>query len=458
MSILRQNPGDVDLSVSLYRDGTKLSNEDGGYDLKEFIRGFEIYESITSATLEAKIIIEDSAGLIDSLTASEVFKVQIKGSIIDRTFFMRSYNIQSRSRSNQTTDVYILNLVSDEFIKNECVNVFGNTKVIFKNNTETSQIVKTILKDKRFIGTRKNLFLEETLNKQEFVAPNWRAFDAIYWMTERSIRKTKSGGVLQNGFAFYENAMGYHYKSIDKMIEDVADMTSSKDTNYTTGKPKLYTYTYSPKSTATDASADQFKISTVVFPEEKNFLMGLRHGSWSGFSIGFDPVTVNSTEKTKYGSTVQDAYQYSISNMWNKMSHLNKGQKNPMEKMDKNIQQLMNFPKRVRYTMLPNQIFDEKFKNNPQKNYEQLVELQAYQWMRIESLKHVKLQITIPGNLDLYAGAGIEIVIPSTRRSGSHTKIDEIYSGRYLIASLTHSTTGANMKTELFLMKDSTST
>lgn len=458
MTIQRQNPGDVDLSVSLYRDGTKLSDKDGGYDLKEFVRGFEIYESISSSTLEAKIILEDSAGLIDSLTASEVFRIQVKGSIIDRTFFMRSYNIESRSRNNQTTDIYIINLVSDEFIKNECVNVFGNSKIIFKNKTETSQIVETILKDKRFIGTRKNLFLEETLNKQEFVAPNWRAFDAIYWMTERSIRKTKAGGTLQNGFAFYENAMGYHYKSIDKMIEDITSMTSSGETNYTTGKPKLYTYSYSPKSTSTDASSDQFKINTVVFPEEKNFMMGLRHGSWSGYSIGFDPVTVNSTEKNKSGNTVVDAYQYSIDDMWSKMSHLNKGQRNPMENMDKSIQQLMKFPKRVRYTVLPNQIFDPKFKNNPQKNYEQLVELQAYQWMRIESLKHVKLQITIPGNLDLYAGSGIDIVIPSTRKSGSDTKIDELYSGRYLIASLTHSTTGTNMKTELFLMKDSTAT
>ena len=123
--------------------------------------------------------------------------------------------------------------------------------------------------------------------------------------------------------------------------------------------------------------------------------------------------------------------------------------------MDETVQELINYPKRVRYSMLPNQIFDPKYQNNPQKNYENLVELQAYQWMRIESLKNVKLQITIPGNLDLYAGAGIDIIIPATQKSGKKTKIDERYSGRYLIASLTHSTTGATMKTELLLMKDS---
>jgi hypothetical protein len=105
--------------------------------------------------------------------------------------------------------------------------------------------------------------------------------------------------------------------------------------------------------------------------------------------------------------------------------------------------------------MLPNQIFDPKYKNQPQKNYEELVELQAYQWMRIESLKNVKLQITIPGNLDLYVGSGINIIMPTTQKSGEKPKIDERYSGRYMIASLTHSTTGAKLVTELLLMKDS---
>ena len=369
---------------------------------------------------------------------------------------MRSYNIESRSRTNQGSDVYIVNLVTDEFIKNEATNIFGNTRTVFNNKTETSQIVSTILKDNRFLGTRKKIFAEETLNKQEFVAPNWRPFDAIYWMSERSIRKSQSGGVLQNGFAFYENALGFHYKSIDQMIEDVTNMKEDGKTNFTTGVPRLYRYNYAPKSVELDQSTDQFKISSIVFPNEKNYLMGLRHGAWSGYSIGFDPNTITQSKMGESTDMSVDAYYYTLQDVWSKMSHLNKGQKNPITYMDETVQKLISYPKRVRYSMLPNQIFDPKYQNNPQKNYENLVELQAYQWMRIESLKNVKLQITIPGNLDLYAGSGIEIIIPSSQKSGEKTKIDERYSGRYLIASLTHSTTGATMKTELFLMKDST--
>ncbi|AGH06703.1 hypothetical protein Sn250709_014 [Synechococcus phage S-RIM2] len=455
MTLERQNPGDVNMSVSIIKDGKKLKNDAGEYELKEFVRGFEIFESIGSATLEAKLIIQDTAGLINTLTGTELFEIRLIGSIIDRTFYMRSYSLESRSKINQDSETYIVNLVSDEFIKNECVNVFGNSRVIFNNKTETSQVVDTILTDKRFLKTRKNVYLEETLNKHEFIIPNWRPFDTIYWMTERSIRKTKTGGVLQNGFAFYENALGYHYKSLDKMIEDIRDMSETKETNYTSGQTRLYTYGYSPKSVEQTQATDQFKISTITFPDEKNFLMGLRHGAWSGFSIGFDPATISSSKMGESTDMSVDAHRYKISELWSKMSHLNTGQGNPIEKMDTSVRQLIDFPKRVRYTMLPNQIFDPKYKNQPQKNYEELVELQAYQWMRIESLKNVKLQITIPGNLDLYVGSGINIIMPTTQKSGEKPKIDERYSGRYMIASLTHSTTGAKLVTELLLMKDS---
>jgi hypothetical protein len=275
-------------------------------------------------------------------------------------------------------------------------------------------------------------------------------------MSQRAVRKTQKGKTLQNGFAFYENALGFHFKSIDKMIEDINSQDSVDKTNQTTGEPRLYVYTQAPKR-VDDGTEDQFKISKIVFPGEKNFLMGLRHGTWSGYSIGFDPNTISNSKFGESTDMSVDAYRYSINEEWNKMSHLRGGRNsNPIESMDDGVKAMIDYPKRVRYTVLPNQVFDPKYQNNPQKNYEALVELQAYQWMRMESLKSTKLQIEIPGNLDLYVGAGIEIELPATFRKGSKPTLDERYSGRYLIASLSHKTTGFNMVTELLLMKDST--
>ena len=81
--------------------------------------------------------------------------------------------------------------------------------------------------------------------------------------------------------------------------------------------------------------------------------------------------------------------------------------------MDKNVQEEYSTPKRVRYCMLPSQAFDPKYKNSPQSNYQELVELQAYQYMRCESLKHIKCLVRMSGNIDLYAGGGIELTLPA---------------------------------------------
>jgi len=456
MTLQRFETGEVSVNISVYRNGQVVKNAEGATDLYEFVRAVEVYESVTSATLEARIVFQDNAGLIASFTGSELFKIQITGSVYDNTYYMRAYNIESRSRTNQNSDVYMINLASDEYIKNEVSNVFGNTEVIFDNDTSSKTIVTKLIKNSKYLGSKKKVFVEDTLNTHKFISPNWRPFDCIYWMCNRSIREKSPGKNLQSGYVFFENSLGYHFKSLDKLIENINSQEPDKATNPTDGTARLYNYTYTPKKTSENQAEDQFKINSVVFPEERNFLMGLRHGTWSGFSIGFNPVTISDSKMGQSTDLSVDAYRYSIKEIWNKMEHLKGNKKtNPITTMDTGIQAMIDYPKRVRYTIMPNQIFDPENSNSPQKNYEQLVELQAYQWMRIESIKNVKLQIVIPGNLDLYAGYGINVTIPSTAKSGETTKVDRKYSGRYIIAGLTHKIVNNNMETELLLLKDS---
>ena len=101
----------------------------------------------------------------------------------------------------------------------------------------------------------------------------------------------------------------------------------------------------------------------------KKLLEGLRHGAWSGFSIGFDPNTYLTQDGTSTDMSI-DAYRYSLKELWSNMSHLGKNSTNPFEKADDNVKNLVDYPKRVRYTILPNQIFDPKFQQNADTNYE----------------------------------------------------------------------------------------
>ena len=454
MSIERVNAGDISVNISVYRDGNQLKASDGGYNLVGFLIGWEVYESIESATIEATFVFEDSAGLSNVFTGSEEIQFKVNGSVVSRTYRLRSYNINSRQRINQTTDVFIVNCCSDEYVMNEVINVFGKSDKVFEE-IEASSIIKTLVKGKDYLNSGKKLFVEESLNKHEIIATNWRPIDTIYWVTNKSVRKKQTGGKPQNGFTFYENALGYHFKSLDKMIDDINKMTPTKGTDPQRGSTRLYEYLFGPKKTD-DGSNDQFKIDSIAFPEERNFLMGLRHGTWTGFSMGFDPVNIANSQMG--GESVDlkvEKEVYKISEIWESMSHLG-GKKavNPVSRISGDYKSLVDSPKRMRYAFLPAQNFDQKNKQEPAKNYADTVYLQSYQWLRMESLKNTKLQIVVPGNLDLYAGSGVSVTMPTTEKSGDKIKTDKRFSGRYMITTIAHKGTPDSMSTEMLLMKD----
>ena len=77
-SITRAQTGEIDVKLSLYRDGRRVEDSSGNYDLISFLRGFEIYESIANPCMEARLVLEDAGGVIGSLTGSEEIRLEIK--------------------------------------------------------------------------------------------------------------------------------------------------------------------------------------------------------------------------------------------------------------------------------------------------------------------------------------------------------------------------------------------
>ena len=90
-SLLREDAGQIEFALSIFRDGQRLQTPDGQYNLDSFLRGFEIYESISSACMECTIILEDSGGVIGALTGSELFFLELRTSVKDRNYYFRSY-------------------------------------------------------------------------------------------------------------------------------------------------------------------------------------------------------------------------------------------------------------------------------------------------------------------------------------------------------------------------------
>ena len=75
---------------------------------------------------------------------------------------------------------------------------------------------------------------------------------------------------------------------------------------------------------------------------------------------------------------------------------------------------------------------------------------------RYNLLRAVQLNITVPGNTALMAGQVITVNLPSAREEGDDVQEDFRYSGKYLIAGLTHIWKQSGLTTRLQLVRDST--
>lgn len=466
MAIKRTNTTDSKITVKIYKNGNVWENSDGVSDLGEFVMAFTVEEAIDSPTIVGELILQDAAGLANRLTGSERWQITIDtgarstAESSQTTYNLRAYNIESRARQG-SSEAYIIQLVSYEFLINEALTLFGASEVIFNGGLKSNQIVEDILRGNVTGGamTTKRLFAEETQNDQKFVACNWRPFDTIYFLASRSIRKSSAGSKSQNGFIFWENVMGYHFKSIDQIISDI-NAQGTNDSNPSEGRAKMYTYSYQPKK-AGDEDSDSYRIDSITYPEDRNFLQIMRNGSYAGFSTALDPSKFSNSKLSVENKQSQTPQIYDIEEFWNDMEHLDNVQC-PVSTYDDDVKAIVKSKRRIRYTPLPNRLFDPKGQSSEQsantQNLDELPFLDAYKHLRVNSFKSTRLIINIPGNLDLYAGYGITINIPNTKASGSTVTKDLRYSGKYCIAGVKHRFTDGVLFTELLLYKDGVKT
>ena len=447
------------INVEIYKDGKVMENNEGISDIGDLVMSFSVEEGIDLAAMTAELVLQDAAGVIDRLSGAETWKIKLKARDSQNVYTFQAYNIEARSRQG-SAEGYIINLVSYEFILNEAKLLFGHTDVLFDKKTRAHEIVEEILTG-QVTGstmTQKKLFAEETQNELPFICPNWRPFDTIYFAANRSIRKSSAGKESQNGFIFWENIMGYHFKSIDQIIADINGQSEDGQSDVANGEAVLYTYAYQPKKMETDGEQDGYRIESITFPDDRNFLGAMRDGSYAGFSTALDPTKFGNSKLSAESKNSEGPGSYDLEDFWGKMEHLDNG-KCPITDTPDQMKQLLKSKRRIRYTVLPNRLFDPKGQSQEQsentQNLDELAYLESYKNLRAASLKAIKLIIAIPGNLDLYSGYGINIKMPKTKQEKGAINTNKRYSGRYCIASIKQSYADGNLYTEMLLYKDS---
>ena len=459
--------GQGETSFSLEIEGV-ASPDNKANKFDEYVNELRINEGIDTPAIRATIAIDDSSDLISKLAGGETFFItldnEVSGTKVKYT--MQLYKITDRVRAEKRS-VYVLHLVSEEFLRNELVNVFGS----FQKQKTEDYVGEYLGGD--YINSEKDVYLEKTDEKFSYVCPNWRPFTAINYLCEKSIRKKQTGKLRQSGYIFFENKNGYHFITIDGMIEDAVKQKPGKESSGT-GKrplPPLYYYGYGQANLPSMAEETKdFVISSISFPKSYNLLENLRHGTWAGYTQGFDPVDLaKSSSGDQSGDLPIALDEYNIRKNWKDLSHVNPKGKLPFDESKlapQGAPSMIDTPRRVRLKPVMTRGLGNMEKNTDKQssplggqNVKSVTEAASYNFLRLKSLLYQQLSISVPGNLDLMAGHAIHCTIPKAlpdKPNSNRIPTDQRWSGLWIIASVEHMYKDGRLLTILLLTRDST--
>ena len=419
------------------------------YDIREIVVDFTYYESIESPFIRCDFTIADAVDFNKTLMGGETIHVKLecessKGDDMDMKF--RVYKIGSIIKSERG-QMYILHTATPEIYSNEMKKVFKSFGPM-DGAKNPDHIPKHLLKKYWETDKMKSKYMEphSTIN---FISPNWKVTDAISHICDKVVRKKGSKASLkQSGFLFFENKKGFCFQSIDGLCEGQID-----------GAEKfVYTLVQQGSNPEDDG---MYAIESVMYPDKADHLRNMRLGTYKALSIGIslpittDSATTDSGNSNKRG-TISPPREVNYMQVFAMASTI---EKQPPYVLPEDIDVDKIAPTRLHIRNLPD------MKNQQSANHKAGVEgnkdtlsVGMYASARYSLLKSVQLTIVIPGNPALTVGQILKVSIPASKQTaGDNGKVleDRKYSGKYIIAGLTHTYKREGLTTELKLTRDS---
>jgi hypothetical protein len=191
-------------------DSVVITNVTGNeFEIKDLIVAIDFYESLSSPYIKCELAIADAANMIETIpiVGQEKVKLIIKdlniGNTIKRTFYVSS--IQNYTKGNNQSALYILKLVTEEYMMNSL------TLVSQAFTGQINKSIDTILKD--YLNSKAKVS-ENTNGDYRVIVPNWNPYKAIDWLLRRAITTT--------GYPFccYETLKdGIYFESYETMFK-----------------------------------------------------------------------------------------------------------------------------------------------------------------------------------------------------------------------------------------------
>ena len=412
-------------------------------DLRAGIVSIDYYEDILSPSITAKVRIIDTGnttldvkgkerqGLVSGLPLRGGERLSMK--ILDQgttgngeekkgldfsTDPEKNLFVSSVTQVLQDTqrESFLLNLVSREAITNETTRVYKR----YKNTISDS--VKKILTDP-LIGldvdkSKLDEIVEKTKGTYNFLGNLRKPFSLLISLASKSI-PDKSGGATA-GFVFFQTQDGFHFKSIDTLIN----------------KESKATYIYNEASESSITTNNDFRILKFITDKNQDLIENLRMGTYVFNRLTFDPRTFQFKQST------HNYFEKNKPSKKDTMNHLGR---------EKIIlpEQITKSPSRVLAQVVDIGATSE-ISNKP--NYD-IDDFLGQNIMRYNILNTQNVSMTVPCNTDLRAGDVIECRFPKMSKTDNEGG-DDIISGRYLIKELCHHFEANRSFTSMKLIRD----
>lgn len=417
-----------------------VASNSGGKNvsIETAILQLEYRESILQDTLRVSLVFADTGNSVDGKSAIEGLPIVGEEKVGLRFEDNSEIEIKTELYVNKVTplnddtrkSLVRLDLVSKEFILNEKVRVNN------RFDGKISNHIQKILTDNNFLGTKKKIDIDSTINNYNFIGNYKKPFYVLNWLSKFSISEKDQQKEKSAGYFFFETSEGFKFKSIDGLFsQEPKKSIIYNDTPDFGGKiPSGY-----------DVKALEYSRDNRIDVQNK-----LMMGAYSTRTILFDPFSCYYEVVTLKASDVEKS--------------LKLGGKS-LPKMNREFEREGNNKEftRTHYYLLDTGTLPDgsgvgKEQNQLSKSKEinfEPKQVLNQSTMRYNQMFATKCEITIPGDFSLHAGDVVRFDPPELQRDIKNDDINKEYGGKYVIAELCHLITPLSTYTKLVLVRDS---
>ena len=375
-----------------------------------------IYESIFSNSLTGNISIADTNNLLKFMPfigqeqlLLKITTPSLEDQSIDFTKNAFSiYNISVNAELSAGATVYVLEFCSPELLRN-------NRTRVSKAFTDTpSKILENILKDSRYINTKKNIDFEKTSGIKNIVVPNQRPFDFL-----RSFIQDCKSEKGSPHYLFYETTRGYNFRTLQNLYKEGSKSTYN---NGDAGPDEKV-----GNSLGIQEAYDRAIVCDVKTPN--NALNDSRAGMFGAKVISHN-IFNKSYEVNTYGYFTD----------FDKHARIDGKKDSP--KYNQNLQEWPDSRIYLHPTSASGSL-DAQYRDSNNSNSSivanKISETILHRKERMYELNFSKnVGLTVHGNTSLVVGDIVELNYAAAGKNHNIGTLDKYISGRYLITSLRH--------------------